>query len=100
MRKLALALLSVFFVLMAGCGYKEGGKIEEQASYLYFTGNAKGAEVTIDHSSSFIVEKGGTQEHYKVAPGKHTIVVKKDGNVVVNRSLLVGDGIAREINVP
>jgi len=100
MRKLAFAVLSVCFLLMAGCGYKEGVKIEEQASYLYFTGNAKGAEVTIDGASSFIIEKGGTEEHYKVAPGKHTIVIKKDGNVIVNRSLLVGDGLAREINVP
>lgn len=100
MKKLALTVLSVLFVFMAGCGYKEGVKTQEQATYIYFTGNAKGAEVTIDAASVFIVEKGGTEEHYKLAPGKHNIVVKKDGNIVVNRTLLLGDGIAREINVP
>ena len=42
----------------------------------------------------------GTEEHYKVTPGKHTIVVRKNGSVVVKRTLLLGDGIAREIRVP
>ena len=92
--------MSLIFIIMAGCGYKEGAVTKEQASFLYFTGDAEGVEVIIDETSSFIVEKSGEQEQYKVNPGKHTIIVKKNGNIIVKRTLLLGDGIAREIKVP
>lgn len=100
MKKLTIVVMSLLFIIMAGCGYKEGVTTSEQASFLYFTGDAKGATVIIDDTSSFVIEQMGEQEHYKVTPGKHTIVVKKHGNVVVKRTLLLGDGIAREIKVP
>jgi len=100
MKKIVATLSLVLFVLLSGCGYKEGVTTAEQASYLYFTGNAKGAEVTLDGTSNFVIEEGGPEEHYKVTPGKHNIVVKKNGQIFVNRTLLLGDGIAREINVP
>ncbi len=86
--------------LTSGCGYKEGVKTQERTAYLYFTGNAKGAEVSIDDTMTFTVEKTGVNEQYKVAPGKHIIIVTQDGAIVVKRELLLGDGIAREINIP
>lgn len=100
MKKLRLIVLLTLLTFMSGCGYKEGVHSAERTSYLYFTGNAKGAEVHIDDTSSFIVEKIGVNEQYKVAPGKHVITITKDGNILVKRELLLGDGIAREINVP
>lgn len=100
MKKITLIIMSLLFIVMAGCGYKEGVTTQEQASFLYFTGDAKGVEVSIDNASAFIVEKAGTEEHYKLSPGKHTIVVRRDGKVIVKRTLLLGDGIAREIKIP
>ena len=100
MKKVLVAISLGLFVLLSGCGSKEGVKSEETSSYLYFTGNAKGAEVTLDNASHFIIEASGPEEHYKVTPGKHNIVVKQNGQVLVNRTLLLGDGIAREIRVP
>ncbi len=97
-------LISVWMIailaLFGGCGYKEGVVVKEEATYIYFTGDAKGAEVEIDGGSSFVLEKAGPQEHYKMAPGKHTVIVRKNGQIVVKRELLLGDGMAREISVP
>jgi len=100
MKKITLILMSLLLLMTAGCGYKEGVSVKEQESFIYFTGNAKGSEVSIDSGNAFVVEKGGSEEHYKLAPGKHNIVVRKNGQIVVNRTLLLGDGIAREIQVP
>jgi len=99
-KKLGLVILSTLFIFMSGCGYKEGVISEEKVAYLYFTGNAKGAEVSIDATTVFIVEAVGEEEHYKVSTGNHIVIVRKNGVVVVKRKLLLGDGIAREINVP
>jgi len=100
MKKITLIIMSLLFVVVAGCGYKEGVSTQERASFIYFTGNAEGVEVSIDNAYTFIVEDAGSEEHYKVTPGKHNIVVRKNGNIVVNRTLLLGDGIAREIHIP
>ena len=100
LKTLSLLVFFSFFTLMTGCGYKEGVKSQERVSYLYFTGNAKGAEVIIDEAPAFVVEKLGVNEQYKISPGKHRIVVTKEGAVLVKRDLLLGDGIAREIYVP
>lgn len=98
-RLTAILLISVFMV-MSGCGYKEGVQSEERVSYLYFSGSAKGAVVYIDDLPTFTVKKLGPNETYKVAPGKHLIIVKKDGQVLVERTLLLSDGVAKEIYVP
>ena len=100
MKRLIAAVLVLLFTFMSGCGYKEGVQSEERVSYLYFSGNAKGAIVHIDESPAFTVEKLGPDEQYKVAPGKHMIIVKKDGQILVQRTLMLGDGIAKEIYVP
>ncbi len=38
--------------------------------------------------------------HYRISPGKHTVVVKKSGVEVVHRTVLLGDDITREIRIP
>jgi len=100
MKRLTAILLISVLTLMSGCGYKEGVQSEERVSYLYFSGSAKGAVVYIDDLPTFTVEKLGPDEVYKVAPGKHLIIVKKDGEVLVHRTLLLADGVAKEIYVP
>lgn len=80
--------------------YSSGQTTAEPVSYLYFSGNITGAEVSIDDAPSFMVTKAGPKQQYKVTPGKHTIVVTKQGKVVVQRNVLLGDGHEKEINIP
>lgn len=100
MKRLTAVVFVLLFTFMSGCGYKEGVQSEERVSYLYFSGSAKGAVVYIDDLPTFTVEKLGPDETYKVAPGKHLIIVKKGDQVLVQRTLLLTDGVAKEIYVP
>ena len=33
-------------------------------------------------------------------PGKHLVVIKREGKVLVNRNVLLGDGHEKEFHVP
>jgi hypothetical protein len=104
----------VILLLCVGCGLKEGVVQKEPKSFLWFTGNIQNAIVYIDDLSPIIlnksqaspgVEGGNSTEksneiHYEISPGKHLIVIKKMDKEVVNRILLLGNGITREIKIP
>ncbi len=113
MKKGIFCLLAV--LLLGGCGYREGVTVTEPAAYLAFSGNTEGAIVRIDDSISFVLGEGtssmvisDTGENdkrlpglrYRIVPGKHCIQVGKNGTVVVDRELLLNDGVTREISVP
>lgn len=80
--------------------YSSGQTTAEPVSYLYFSGNITGAEVSIDGAPAFSVTKAGPKQQYKVIPGKHTITITKQGKIVVQRNVLLGDGLEKEINIP
>lgn len=104
MKLLKILIVTILFMLTSACSsyntYSSGSITTEPVSYLYFTGNIEGAEVSIDGAPVFIVTKSGAKQQYKVTPGKHTIVVSKQGTVIVNRSVLLGDGHEKEIQIP
>ncbi len=93
-----LLVILAFFHLV-GCGYKEGTLVKDSVSYLWFTGNIAQANVTIDDRKPFELGKEGLV-HYQIPPGKHRIIVKKGGEVVVDRILIIGNEITKEIQIP
>ena len=99
-QKLAFIILGLFiFLLCMGCGLKEGVVQKEAKSYLWFTGNTEDALVYIDDLDP--IELGKNKEiHYKLTPGKHRVIVKKMGTKIVNRIVLLGSGIIKEIEIP
>jgi hypothetical protein len=113
MKKIIFCFLSL--IVIASCGYRQGVIIVEPGALLVFVGNTDGAIVQIDKSTSFVLSNGGgtsiksdTGEkdkqldgtHYLITPGKHRIQVLKNDEIVVDRELLISDGITREIFVP
>ncbi len=95
---LGLALL----MLCGGCGLHEGVVLKESKSTLWFTGNTQDALVYIDDLAPISLNNssGSNPVHYKISPGRHSIVVKKSGKEVVNRNVLLGSGITKEIQIP
>ncbi len=93
---IAIALLSTLW--LSGCGYKEGVSAGDQKSFLYFSGNTKSATVSVDDGEKFSVENGRDNQ-YKIKPGKHTIRVYRESEIIVDRAIYVGDEIAKEINL-
>ena len=113
MKKNIFCFLSL--IIIASCGYREGVIVTEPGAFLAFVGNTEGAYVNIDGSISFMLGTGrgttiysdtGEKEkhldgtHYRISPGNHWIKILKNGEIVVDRELLIGDGITREISVP
>jgi len=99
--RLFLLSISVFFlVIFSGCGgYKEGLSVGEQKAYLYFSGDVKNTQVSIDDGAFFSV-KSGIDNQYQTKPGKHDVKVYRADKVVVHRNIYLGDGVAKEIEVP
>lgn len=100
MKLFKISLTLVIVMLLGACGYNHGVSTSEQASFVYFSGAAMGAEVTVGEGDAFIVDKVGERNLYKVAPGKQKIIIKQNGVIVVERHVLLGDGQSKEFNVP
>jgi hypothetical protein len=115
--------MKVFFVsfiiiltgFLNGCGYIEGSIQKSERSYLWFTGNTESAIVYIDNKEfvrltasaySDVDPKTGEKRHqtvpiyYQIDPGKHELRIERDGRVLVNRTLLLGNQMTREIEIP
>jgi len=99
--KLFLLSITLFFlVIFSGCGgYKEGLNVGEQKSYLYFSGDVNNTQVSIDDGALFSV-KSGINNQYKTKPGKHDVKVYRENKIVVHRNIYLGNGVAKEIEVP
>lgn len=99
--RMGLMMAALFiFLLCTGCGLKEGVIQKQSRSYLWFTGAAWNAVAYIDDLDPIVLKKTNRPVHYEISPGKHHIVVKRNGAEIVNRVLLVGTGAVREISVP
>jgi len=85
-------------LLFAGCGYKEGISTGQQQSFIYFSGNTENITVSINDGAQFTV-KSGRDNQYKVDEGKSTIHVYRNGKIIVEREVYIGDGVSKEIGV-
>ena len=90
--------LAAVALIVTGCGYKSGTATGERESFLYFTGDVQGTDVSVDDGQRFTV-KPGRDNQYKIAPGKHNVKVYSGDDILVNRDIYVGDGVAKEIGV-
>ncbi len=100
MKLFKLSLVLIILMLLGACGTSQGVRSSEQASYIYFSGDAIGAKVTVGDGEAFVVDKIGEHNLYKVATGKLKIIIKKNGTVLVQRLVLLADGQSKEFNVP
>lgn len=114
MRK-SLSVLVALFVLVfciSACGFKEGVVMHDKKSYLWFSGNSDGVSVMIDDQSpfdlspSYYVDSQGNKKsktspvHYEVDPGKHTIKLTRNDKLILERTLLLGNHMTTEIEIP
>lgn len=100
MKLFKISLILIIVMLLGACGSTHGVRSSEQASFIYFSGAAKDAQVTVGSGEMFVVDKVGERNLYKVASGKQKVIIKKGGVIVVDRLVLLGDGQSKEFNVP
>lgn len=99
LKKTAYIILSAVF-LFAGCGLNEGTIQKKAKSFLLFTGNIKNAVVQIDDLEPFSLEYSENQTLHEISPGKHLVIIKKSGKILVKRKVLLADGVTKEIEIP
>ncbi|MCW8811519.1 MAG: hypothetical protein OQK52_09625 [Ignavibacteriaceae bacterium] len=105
-------IVAVMFIL-TGCGYQEGIRQPDRQSFIWFSGDTTEAVAIIDDNEPFRVVQAyyvdsDTGERvskngrtlYQIKPGRHVIIVKKNGEVVVHRDLIIGAGATKEVRVP
>jgi len=104
MRKIFFTFLTgCVLITLSSCGYKEGVVQPGDKSYLVFTGNTQNIQIIIDSNDPFSAQTSVDNEsvtQYQISPGKHMIVIKRDNEIVVQREILVGNGMIKEIQVP
>jgi hypothetical protein len=102
-------LIILLCLCIFGCGYKEGIVQTSPKSYLWFTGKTADAIVYINDLRPFSLNKPINEDpsrpqneltHYQLQPGKYNIIVKKNDSVVVNRVVILGEGMTTEIEIP
>ena len=89
----------ITLLVFSGCGLKESVVEKQRVGYLSFTGDTADAVVFIDDLEPISL-RSSDKAHYEISPGKHHIVIKKNGAEVVNRLILVGNGSTKEIRIP
>lgn len=101
MRGLSRTLAIIFLVVLSlsACAYNEGVIQPAEQSFLKFTGNPEGASVQIDQSQPFELNDV-SGKIYKVQPGKHIIKIFRNGNLLVDRVLILDNETTKEVDVP
>lgn len=92
-------------LLLSACGYQEGIVQRAEKSYLRFTGNVAKVSVQIDDAQPFILNTDATGASpantlHQLSPGRHRIVVTRDGHRVVDRVVILDNQTTMEVQVP
>lgn len=92
-------LLFISIALFTSCGgYNTGVLEKESAGYIKFTGNISNAFVEIGDSIEFSINP--ETDLYKLKPGKYTVKVYRDDELVVERILIIQSQNTIELEVP
>lgn len=106
------AVMTVTLIAMlTGCASREGVVQGDDKANFWFTGNTAGAVAKLNDLAPITLKASSTAKDwtttpktkdtiYEVAPGRYTVIVERDGAVVVHRTVLVGAGMTKEIVVP
>jgi hypothetical protein len=92
-------IVSIMLLLFVGCAYNSGTVQIAKKSYLQFSGNIEGVSVIIDENDAFSLslEKDPL---YQLNPGKHTLKIFRNSNLIVDRVIFLEDQGTMEILIP
>jgi hypothetical protein len=103
MKKVILLLLGI--MILHACGYQEGIVQKGEKSFIKFTGNWENVSIQIDDMNQFVLKSGSESNAddnklYQVSPGKHSLKVYRDGNLIINRILFLDNQVTAEVIIP
>lgn len=103
-----ICALFICLILWAGCvstGLSNNSTVSgDGGAVIAFVGNVYGIEVIIDSGTPIVFnstrDATGHATQLRVDPGRHTVIVVKNGRTVVQKAYLMGDGQTTEVFVP
>lgn len=101
MRKWSLLVLFSFSLTACG-GYKEWVVQRSDEGFLKFVGNVEDVVMSIDGGENFPLKRPAdfSEALYKIPSGRHNIKLYRGGNMIVDRIVLIDNGVSREVVVP
>lgn len=96
-------IIVIIFIsmLIYACGYREGIIQKADKSFLMFNGSLKNVSVQIDDAKPFILERtSSNKKSYQISPGKHTLKVYRNGELLINRVLFLENQATMEVQIP
>jgi len=96
--KLSIIVLLISFLICSCGGYNEGIIQKSEKGFLKFVGEIKTVTVAIDQGEEFLLDS--KIEVYQVKPGKHTIKMYRNNNLILNRNVIVDNQTTMEIEIP
>jgi len=95
MVKFLIILLGVLFIF--ACGHQEGTIQKAEKSLIFFSGNLENVIIQIDEIEPFTPSHG---KHYQISPGKHVLMAYRDGKLLLNKIIILGNQVTMEIRIP
>lgn len=110
MKKILFLLLIGILLLQQGChhGSREGITVKDNVCYLRFMGDVNGVEVSINDGEKFVLPEPESKRPdsfkprnlYQLTPGKHTIKIFRNGELILNRIVYIGQNETKEVQIP
>jgi len=92
-------IVCIMFLLLVGCAYNTGSVQIADKSYLQFSGNIEGVSVIIDENDAFNLSIA-KDPLYQLKPGKHTLKIFRNSNLIVDRIIFLENQGTMEILIP
>lgn len=100
-RRRLLAVVAIAFAVgLAGCALQTGTITRAPTASFSFVGVVEGAVVTIDNGAPVTLTGSKRGGIVPTLPGRHQVRVSRDGVILVDREVLVGDLQIFEIALP
>ena len=94
-----IIVVLVFSMTLISCGGYTTGTIQKsEKGFLKFTGNREAIMISVDDGTRFPYDI--KTDLYEVKPGRHTIKVYRNNQIVVDRIVIVDNQTTFEIEVP
>lgn len=100
MKALTTLLCGLVLAFALGCGHQSGVRTGVEESYLHFVGDLEAVEVSLDGAAPVSLAEFKKKSVLATSPGKHRIDVSRAGQLVVQREVLLVNGVTMEIAVP
>ncbi|MDP2359998.1 MAG: hypothetical protein Q8O14_04495 [bacterium] len=100
MKAMPVWLVGCLLAIACSCGHHSEIRVKASESYVRFFGNLDGVAVSIDSADFVSIAEFKSKHVLATSPGRHVIEVRRNGETIVLREVLLSNGTTLEIQIP